>query len=114
LPSILSRTCVIESSFGVRAGANFGRFFSAEKNVFLSDTAGLFLVGSFHATKGGQLREVGNESLCCGAQKIVIALGKAKKTFGIIFNHFERRRDRTCNLLIRSQAPCHWASRPFG
>ena len=22
------------------------------------------------------------------------------------------RRDRTCNLLIRSQAPCHWASRP--
>ena len=23
------------------------------------------------------------------------------------------RRDRTCNLLIRSQAPCHWASRPF-
>jgi hypothetical protein len=30
-----------------------------------------------------------------------------------IFNHFERRRDRTCNLLIRSQAPCHWASRPI-
>ena len=25
---------------------------------------------------------------------------------------FDRRRDRTCNLLIRSQAPCHWASRP--
>ena len=24
----------------------------------------------------------------------------------------DRRRDRTCNLLIRSQAPCHWASRP--
>ena len=22
-------------------------------------------------------------------------------------------RDRTCNLLIRSQAPCHWAIRPF-
>ena len=25
----------------------------------------------------------------------------------------DRRRDRTCNLLIRSQAPCHWASRPI-
>ena len=25
----------------------------------------------------------------------------------------DRRRDRTCNLLIRSQAPCHWASRPW-
>ncbi|KAJ5102789.1 hypothetical protein N7532_003318 [Penicillium argentinense] len=25
---------------------------------------------------------------------------------------FDRRRGRTCNLLIRSQAPCHWASRP--
>jgi hypothetical protein len=25
----------------------------------------------------------------------------------------DRRRDRTCNLLIRSQAPCHWASRPY-
>ncbi|KAJ5718265.1 hypothetical protein N7488_003911 [Penicillium malachiteum] len=24
----------------------------------------------------------------------------------------DRRRGRTCNLLIRSQAPCHWASRP--
>ena len=22
-------------------------------------------------------------------------------------------RDRTCNLLIRSQTPCHWATRPF-
>ncbi|KUM59565.1 hypothetical protein ACN42_g7581 [Penicillium freii] len=27
-------------------------------------------------------------------------------------NGIDRRRDRTCNLLIRSQAPCHWASRP--
>ena len=26
--------------------------------------------------------------------------------------NIDRRRDRTCNLLIRSQAPCHWASRP--
>ena len=26
--------------------------------------------------------------------------------------YLDRRRDRTCNLLIRSQAPCHWASRP--
>ena len=25
----------------------------------------------------------------------------------------DRRRGRTCNLLIRSQAPCHWASRPW-
>ena len=24
----------------------------------------------------------------------------------------DRRRGRTCNLLIRSQAPYHWASRP--
>jgi hypothetical protein len=54
----------------------------------------------------------------CGAQKICDQKierkkkdlpneRKAKK-----INHFERRRDRTCNLLIRSQAPCHWASRP--
>ena len=27
-------------------------------------------------------------------------------------NSSDLRRDRTCNLLIRSQAPCHWASRP--
>ena len=25
----------------------------------------------------------------------------------------DRRRGRTCNLLIRSQAPFHWASRPY-
>lgn len=25
---------------------------------------------------------------------------------------YERARDRTVNLLIRSQAPCHWATRP--
>lgn len=33
---------------------------------------------------------------------------------GIMTKHqkIDRRRDRTCNLLIRSQAPCHWASRP--
>jgi hypothetical protein len=72
-------------------------FSSAEKNVFLSDTAGLFLVGSFHATKGGQLREVGNESLCCGAQKIVIALGKAKKRFSI-------GREGQKNILIHFQS----------
>ncbi|KAJ5409277.1 uncharacterized protein N7487_003636 [Penicillium crustosum] len=35
---------------------------------------------------------------------IVHGLQKGKK--------IDRRRDRTCNLLIRSQAPCHWASRP--
>jgi hypothetical protein len=25
----------------------------------------------------------------------------------------EHGRDRTCNLLIRSQAPCHWATHPL-
>jgi hypothetical protein len=25
----------------------------------------------------------------------------------------EHGRDRTCNLLIRSQAPCHWATHPI-
>jgi hypothetical protein len=30
-----------------------------------------------------------------------------------ISQKIDRRRDRTCNLLIRSQAPCHWASRPI-
>ncbi|KAJ5096902.1 hypothetical protein N7456_007623 [Penicillium angulare] len=28
------------------------------------------------------------------------------------YKKIDRRRGRTCNLLIRSQAPCHWASRP--
>jgi hypothetical protein len=30
-----------------------------------------------------------------------------------LFIQCDLRRDRTCNLLIRSQAPCHWASRPL-
>ena len=30
------------------------------------------------------------------------------------FQQNDRGRDRTCNLLIRSQAPCHWATRPIG
>ena len=38
----------------------------------------------------------------------------ASKSFAIHMMDaiLDRRRDRTCNLLIRSQAPCHWASRP--
>ena len=28
--------------------------------------------------------------------------------------HDDPGRDRTCNLLIRSQTPCHWATRPSG
>ena len=40
-------------------------------------------------------------------QKLVLDFWEAKKR-----KRIDRRRDRTCNLLIRSQAPCHWASRP--
>ena len=39
-------------------------------------------------------------------QKLVLDFREAKT------KRIDRRRDRTCNLLIRSQAPCHWASRP--
>ena len=39
-------------------------------------------------------------------QKLVLDFREAET------KRIDRRRDRTCNLLIRSQAPCHWASRP--
>ena len=36
---------------------------------------------------------------------------KRQKRKGNAF-HLDLGRDRTCNLLIRSQTPCHWATRP--
>ena len=37
---------------------------------------------------------------------------RKKKLSGEFGKKNDLGRDRTCNLLIRSQTPCHWATRP--
>jgi hypothetical protein len=38
---------------------------------------------------------------------------RGKKQKGNVPLFADLGRDRTCNLLIRSQTPCHWATRPL-
>jgi hypothetical protein len=60
-----------------------------------------------------------SEAVSCGSSSMhMLAMysmhdGQKRGSFRLKELEVDRRRDRTCNLLIRSQAPCHWASRPM-
>ena len=54
------------------------------------------------------VRDIRLDDMVDGAKRFNCSLAGAENAK----RYFDRRRDRTCNLLIRSQAPCHWASRP--
>ena len=83
--------------------------------VFLYDLSSAFLI---ELPQPGANKNTHKKTNCTisgpnfAADSPVATIGHLRSKNTIKKEKNDRRRDRTCNLLIRSQAPCHWASRP--